>query len=135
LKLNFNGLLKEIQRNADDMTLDEVTSSKRMSLGELQVQVQQLKQEVEDAEIQLWEQVTENEELHDELDEMEHQLEVERRTSQRKSERQKSERTRLAKLSRKRGMEQRRQALADMEGKVEELESRALAAEKGLKKS
>ena len=49
LKLNFNGLLKEIQRNADDMTLEEVTSSKRMSLGELQVQVQQLKQELRDA--------------------------------------------------------------------------------------
>ena len=49
LKLNFNGLLKEIQRNADDMTLDEVTPSKRMSLNELQVQVQQLKQELRDA--------------------------------------------------------------------------------------
>ncbi|MEC7288055.1 MAG: hypothetical protein VXU42_05120, partial [Verrucomicrobiota bacterium] len=101
----------------------------------MQVQVQQLKQELEDADMQLEEQVIENEELHDKIDEMGHQLEVERRALRKKSERQKSERARLAKWSRKRGKKQRRQALADMKSKVEKLESRALAAEKRLKKS
>ena len=90
------------------MTFHEMTSSKKMSLGEMQLQVQQLKQELEDADMQLEEQVIENEELHDKIDEMGYQREVERRALRKKSERQKSERARLAKWSRNRVKKQRR---------------------------
>ena len=74
----------------------------------MQVQVHQLKQELEDADMQLEEQVIENEELHDKIDEMGYQREVERRALRKKSERQKSERARLAKWSRNRVKKQRR---------------------------